>query len=106
MSNDDLELTLDDVAHQVALLSRTMTEIMFWMAEAEKSGAVPAGLSERAGDLAYLHRLERQIDSIRKTLDQSAAPPNRPDILREKLEESLVLLEGKAGKIRQRLDDA
>ena len=102
MSDDKMELTLDEVAHQVALLSRTMTEIMFWMSEAEKAGAVPEGLSERASDLARLHSLDRQISAIRDAL--APHPKTKKDILRERLEESLALLEGKADTLREKIN--
>jgi hypothetical protein len=104
MNDDSMGLTLDEVAQQVALLSRTMTEIMFWMSEAEKSGSVPEGMTERARDLAYLHRLDRQIRSIRDTLGEEPVDPN--DLLRGRLAESLALLGDKADSLRERLEDA
>lgn len=107
MSLDKMGPTLDEVSHQVAVLSRAIHEITFWMAEVEKSGVLPEGLAERARDRAHLHRLERRIDSIRQTLESTKTPqPERRDILRENLEKSLDVLEGKADVIRGRLVDA
>jgi|SaaInlV_165m_DNA_2_1040747.scaffolds.fasta_scaffold52080_2 hypothetical protein len=100
--SDDGGLSLEGVADQVTFLSQAISEIVFWMSEAEKSGAVPTGLLKRAHDLAHLDRVLARISALQEALSLSEGYEDR-DTLRLLLQESLTAMEQKADSLRRNL---
>lgn len=92
----------DEVADQVAALSRIVSEMALWMQEAETVGSVPPGLMERVHDLAHLDRIQARIDALRAALDLTES--NDREALNKLLQDSLAEMVSEAeilrGKIR------
>lgn len=108
ISEKEEEIWRDEIARHVRHLSRAVHEITFWMAEVEKTGLLPEGLSRRALGRSQLQRLDHRIKEVESTLMSVMPPPKegQQDALREQLEKSLALLQDKADRLRESLSDA
>lgn len=107
ITEKDEEIWRDEIARHVRHLSRAVHEITFWMAEVEKTGLLPEGLSRRALSRSQLQRLEQRIKSVQDTLESVTQPHSgMPYLHRETLKDSLAVLQDKADNLRRSLPDA
>jgi hypothetical protein len=98
------ELTLEEVALQVAYLSRVVSEMAAWIAEVEKSEAVPPGQMARIRDLAELERVSARIEALQEALNMPTLGAEKSS-LRDLLESSLARQRTKADELRRRLNE-
>tara|TARA_B100001094_G_scaffold291907_1_gene310643 strand:- start:3511 stop:3837 length:327 start_codon:yes stop_codon:yes gene_type:complete len=107
ITEKDEEIWRAEIARHVRHLSRAVHEITFWMAEVEKTGLLPEGLSRRALSRSQLQRLDHRIKSVQDALESvMPSPVGQQDALRDQLEKSLALLQDKADALRESLSDA